>query len=268
MICKESVVTPALAVGEEERATFSVPARVRSTSVLKVAAPLAVKVPVKVVLPVTARALLTVVVPVAAPILNVVAAPAKLTVVAMVLTRAKVVESVTKLVVMVGEVAKTANPVPVSLDNVSAKLADVPVVAKLEEASVVTNLEAVRPERVIVPDDDIPVRPEAAPAAVISQTEESMATLSPPSPMLATPLRVVVPLTVAVLKVMLPDVKAIVGSVAPASKVQVMPEPEPKVVVPISVVSRLRVTVSVAVPTVSIPFVPPATSRVFASDMV
>ena len=57
--------------------------------------------------------------------------------------------------------------------------------------------------------------------------------------------------------------KAMVVSVPPeASKVQVMPDPAPKVVVPISVVSKFKVTVSVAVPTVSIPFVPPAISTV------
>ncbi len=37
------------------------------------------------------------------------------------------------------------------------------------------------------------------------------------------------------------EAKAIVGSVAPASKVQVIPAPAPNVVVPISVVSKLRV---------------------------
>lgn len=58
--------------------------------------------------------------------------------------------------------------------------------------------------------------------------------------------------------------KAIVVSTpAEASKVQVTPEPEPNVVVPISVVSRFSVTVSVAPATVSIPLVPPAISIVF-----
>ena len=63
-----------------------------------------------------------------------------------------------------------------------------------------------------------------------------------------------------------PNIK--LGSVAPASNVQVMPEPEPKLVVPISVVSRLRVIISVFVPIVSMPFVPPDTSRVLLSDIV
>ena len=62
-------------------------------------------------------ALFMVVVPVAAPRLRVVAAPAKFTVVAVVLTRAKVVEGVVRLVVMAGEVPKTATPVPVSSLN-------------------------------------------------------------------------------------------------------------------------------------------------------
>ena len=62
-----------------------------------------------------------VVVPVAAPRLRAVAAPAKLTVVAVVLTRAKVVEGVVKLVVIAGDVPKTATPDPVSsLNEVSS----------------------------------------------------------------------------------------------------------------------------------------------------
>jgi hypothetical protein len=56
--------------------------------------------------------------------------------------------------------------------------------------------------------------------------------------------------------------KAIVGSVAPASYVQVNPDPDPNVVLPISVVSRVRVTV-VPDSVVSIPLVPPATVTVF-----
>ena len=64
------------------------------------------------------------------------------------------------------------------------------------------------------------------------------------------------------------ELKATVGSVAPASNVQVNPEPEPKVVVPISVVSRLIVKVSVAVTTVSMPFVPPTMLAVSLEEMV
>src|SRR3989344_3455676 len=60
----------------------------------------------------------------------------------------------------------------------------------------------------------------------------------------------------------LPLVKARAVSVLALLKVQVKLESAPKVVVPISVVSRLRVTVSVAETSVSIPLVPPATTRV------
>lgn len=48
---------------------------------------------------------------------------------------------------------------------------------------------------------------------------------------------------------------------APASNVQVMPEPDPKVLVPISVVSKLRVYVSPE-SAVSIPLVPPLITKV------
>lgn len=64
------------------------------------------------------------------------------------------------------------------------------------------------------------------------------------------------------LKITEPLLKSIVGSVAPALKVHTMFEPEPNVVVPISVVSRLMVIVSVAPPVVSMPLVPPATVKV------
>ena len=85
----------------------------------------------------------------------------------------------------------------------------------------------------------------------------------------AAPDNVVVPETVAVERVILPLPKAIVGSVPPdASKVQVIGVPAPKVVVDISVVSRSIVTVSVAVTSVSIPVVPPATSRVLPDVIV
>jgi len=70
----------------------------------------------------------------------------------------------------------------------------------------------------------------------------------------------------AIVKALLANVS--VGSVAPASKVQVIPDPDPKVVLPISVVSRLRVMVSVAEVTVSIPLVPPTILAVLPEDMV
>ena len=67
--------------------------------------------------PVTLRVLLILVLPVAAPRLRVVAAPAKLTLVAVVLSKSKEVEGVVILVVMAGEMLKTATPDPVSSFN-------------------------------------------------------------------------------------------------------------------------------------------------------
>src|SRR3989338_5888370 len=101
-------------------------------------------------------------------IFKVVAALPKLMVVAVASTSPKVVESVNREVVMVGEVPKTATPVPTSSDNVFNRTELNAVAAKLEEASVTTNLEAVTPDKVIVPLLDTPVKPEAAPAPVIS----------------------------------------------------------------------------------------------------
>lgn len=67
--------------------------------------------------------------------------------------------------------------------------------------------------------------------------------------------------------VLLPKVN--VGSVPPeASNVQTIADPEPQVVVPTSVESKFKVMVSVSVPTVSIPFVPPATSTVLPEVIV
>lgn len=165
-------------------------------------------------------------VPVAAPIFKVVAAPKALTVVALVLKTSNELEPVVMLVVIEGDVPKTATPVPVSSERVASKSAEAPVVANWEEALDVTNLlavkavvtvpvkvgasivgedpntkapepvssvielakareaavevkfdepsvktalEAVKPERVIVPEEAIPVAPEIAPAAEISK---------------------------------------------------------------------------------------------------
>jgi hypothetical protein len=90
----------------------------------------------------------------------------------------------------------------------------------------------------------------------------------------APPDRVFVPRAILPANVLVPAVKvialsakAIVGSVVPASNVHVNPEPDPNVVPAISVVSRLSVKVSVALPTVSIPLVPPKIERVFPSVM-
>jgi hypothetical protein len=93
--------------------------------------------------------------------------------------------------VRVGEAEKTKLPaVPVSSVTERAKLAEDIELTKFLEASVATNLEAVNPEKLMVPEEVIPVSPEATPAAVTSQTLELIVTLSPLSPRVTTPLAV------------------------------------------------------------------------------
>jgi hypothetical protein len=60
-------------------------------------------------------------------------------------------------VVRDGEVAKTKAPEPVSSVTEAAKLAEVIEVVRLEEASVATNLLAVKPLKVMVPEEEMPV---------------------------------------------------------------------------------------------------------------
>ena len=82
---------------------------------------------------------------------------------------------------IVGELPKTTDPEPVSSDNEAARSADAPLVTKFFEASVNTALEAVNPEKLIVPDEEIPVAPVIAPAPEISKVAESKI-LSQPNP--------------------------------------------------------------------------------------
>ena len=85
------------------------------------------------------------------------------------------------------------------------------------------------------------------------------------------PVAVTIPVWVKVVAVafMVPSPKArVVEPVPEASKVQVKSLLAPKVVVPISVVSKLRVTVLLAETSVSMPLVPPATSKVLPEAMV
>jgi hypothetical protein len=110
-----------------------------------------VNAPFDVVVPDIVSELFTVEVPVPAPILSVVAAPAKLTVVAVVLTKAKVVEPVVRLVVIAGEVPKTATPDPVSSDMESMRTEDRAVVVRLLDASVKSILEAVMSAKLTTP---------------------------------------------------------------------------------------------------------------------
>ena len=90
-------------------------------------------------------------------------------VVAVALSKSNELEPVVKELVIAGEVLKTATPpVPVSSDSESDKAAEAPVETKLEEPSVKTALEAVRPEKLIVPDEVMPVAPVITPNAEIS----------------------------------------------------------------------------------------------------
>ena len=93
-------------------------------------------------------------------------APKALTVVAVVLKTLKEVEPVTTLVVKLGEVLKTATPVPVSSLSEFSKAAEVPVELSCDEPSVKTALLAVRPLKVIVPEEDRPVRLPKVPVMV------------------------------------------------------------------------------------------------------
>ncbi len=166
----------------------------------------------------------------------VVAPPPKLIVVAVVFKRSKEVEAVTREVVMLGEIEKTANPPPtepVSSETVAANAAEVPVVARLDEPSVVTNLEAVKPEKLMVPDEVMPVAPVIAPAPEISKLAESK-TLSQFAPIkiaVSAPFEVVIaPIFMALVVVPAPVVAGgtmltpfIVPPVVPAPKVILAP---------------------------------------------
>ena len=129
--------------------------------------------------------LLMVVVPDEAPIFKVVAAPKALMVVAVVLKTENVEELVKTEVVKVGEIEKTKLPVPVSSVTEAATLEDEIEVVKLDEPSVVTNRLAVKPEKVIVPEEEIPVAPVIAPVPVISKEGVSKKLVNPPPPVLS-----------------------------------------------------------------------------------
>jgi len=70
-------------------------------------------------------------------------------------------------VVTVGEVAKTKFPVPVVPVTEALRLSAVIELVRFFEASVATNLEAVRPEKLIVPEEVIPVAAAIAPEELI-----------------------------------------------------------------------------------------------------
>jgi hypothetical protein len=139
-------------------------------------------------------------VPELAPIFKVVAALKALMVVAVVLKTLNEVESVTTEVEKVGEVPNTKRPEPVSSVTEAAILADEIEVVKLEEASVETNLLAVKPEKVIVPDEEMPVAPVIAPVPIISIEGVSRKLVNPPPPVLSMTMAEVTALLSALFK--------------------------------------------------------------------
>ena len=112
--------------------------------------------------------------------------------------------------VKVGAPENTKSPEPVVPVTDEARLAAVMVETKLELPSVVTNREPVRPEKLIVPDEENPVNPEPTPAPLMSQVLELKMMLSPPSPMVRAPVVVRVPL--ALLEPMLPPMIEMVSA--------------------------------------------------------
>ena len=109
---------------------------------------------------------LIVVVPVVAPRVKAVAAPKALMVVAVVLKTSKEAEPVVTEVVKAGEVPKTKSPLPVSSVTEAATLAEEMELVKTPPVVVATNLLAVKPEKVTVPEEVSPVREERVPAMV------------------------------------------------------------------------------------------------------
>lgn len=103
----------------------------------------------------------------------VVVAPKALTVVAVVFNRSNEAEPATSEVVMVGDVPKTATPEPVSSVNEVAKTEEAKDETKFLDPSVATTDEAVSPEKVMVPDDVIPVAPVMAPRVEIFKVLEA-----------------------------------------------------------------------------------------------
>ena len=108
-----------------------------------------------------------------------------------------IIKGEVKEVVKVGEVPKTKLPVPVSSERESIKYWEVPEEVNWPLVVVKTPREAVRFEKVIAPEEVMPVKPEATPAVETSQVVESIATVSEPLPIVtAPPLVVKVPVLV------------------------------------------------------------------------
>ena len=100
-------------------------------------------------------------------------------------------------VVKVGEVPKTKLPVPVSSDKESIKYWEAAEVVKRPPVVVKTPLEAVRFEKVMLPEEVMPDKPEASPITVISQVAEWTATVFDPPPRVTAALEVPVLMLVA-----------------------------------------------------------------------
>lgn len=83
-----------------------------------------------------------------------------------------IILGVVRSVVKVGDVPKTATPVPVSSERELSKYEEVAVETRFFEASEKIAREAVRSERLIVPEEVIPVKPVAAPAVETFQLLE------------------------------------------------------------------------------------------------
>ena len=107
--------------------------------------------------------LFIVTVPAVAPMLRVVAAPNALTVVAVVFSRSNDEEPVSMEVVKVGEVPNTSTPDPVSSVTDKARFALDMEFVNCPPVVVATNLSAVNPEKVMVPEEVIPVAEVIAP---------------------------------------------------------------------------------------------------------
>src|SRR3990167_7052630 len=83
--------------------------------------------------------------------------------------------------IRLGLVPKTSRPEPVSSEMLSAALAELRLVDRLEEPSVLTKRLAVTPENVIVPEEARPVAPETAPLPEISSEGVSSRLVKPPA---------------------------------------------------------------------------------------
>ena len=134
-------------------------------------------------------------------------------------------------VVKVGEVPKTATPVPVSSERESIKYWEVPAEVKSPPVVVKTPRAAVRPEKVMFPEEVKPVKPEATPAVETSQLEVLTEPKSPLSPRVKAALAVNAPLAVkpdvAVIK---PEIVGVAVQAVPVtvkfppSEVKLLPE--------------------------------------------